>query len=75
MTDALDEKTMVRFMQALGLKQVPDREAAGRDGALCVGAIACRLEMTQSSVRNISGFSKRLESSAREDGQARSLPG
>ncbi len=51
MTDALDEKTMVRFMQALGSEsRFRIVRLLVENGALCVGAIACRLEMTQSSV-------------------------
>jgi len=51
MTDALDEKTMVRFMQALGSEsRFRIVRLLVENGALCVGAIACRLEMTQSAV-------------------------
>jgi len=49
--DVLDEKALIRFMQALGSEsRFRIVRLLVENGSLCVGAIACRLEMTQSAI-------------------------
>jgi ArsR family transcriptional regulator len=50
-TDALEEKNLIRFMQAVGSEsRFRIVQLLLTNETLCVGAIACRLDITQSAV-------------------------